>query len=245
MRHRLLALAPRVERDGEVDPRLMVVGVGLDGGLQRHVVAERGRGLLGLERGFRTSDVGVVGLLRPDGGQKLLRLLQHVHRHIDLDQAAHGARVGVILGQRAGEELGRLAEIALGDALLRRRHDLLDRIGADAADEALDEALDLALGSAPMKPSIGWPRWKANTAGIDLTPSCPAICGCSSMFILTSLTLPLAALTTFSSTGVSCLQGPHQGAQKSTSTGWFIDSCMTSCRKPCVVVSLIRPASAA
>jgi hypothetical protein len=33
------------------------------------------------------------------------------------------------------------------------------------------------------------------------------------MSILTSLTLPLAALTAFSRTGVSCLQGPHQGAQ--------------------------------
>ena len=43
--------------------------------------------------------------------------------------------------------------------------------------------------------------------------------GCSSIFILTSLALPLAAFTTFSSTGVSCLQGPHHGAQKSTSTG--------------------------
>jgi hypothetical protein len=46
------------------------------------------------------------------------------------------------------------------------------------------------------------------------------------MFILTSLTAPFAARTTFSSTGVSCLQGPHQGAQKSTSTGWrarFLD----------------------
>ena len=52
-------------------------------------------------------------------------------------------------------------------------------------------------------------------------PSWPAICGCSSMFILTSLTLPPAALTAFSRTGVSCLQGPHQGAQKSTSTGWL------------------------
>src|ERR1700681_679455 len=58
------------------------------------------------------------------------------------------------------------------------------------------------------------------------------------MFILTSLTLPLAALTAFSRIGVSCLQGPHQGAQKSTSTGWRLDSSMTSLTKACVVVSL-------
>jgi hypothetical protein len=41
------------------------------------------------------------------------------------------------------------------------------------------------------------------------------------MSILTSRTLPRAVLTTFSSSGVSCLHGPHQVAQKSTSTGTF------------------------
>src|SRR6185295_16815269 len=65
------------------------------------------------------------------------------------------------------------------------------------------------------------------------------------MFILTSLTLPLAFLTTFSRIGVSCLQGPHQGAQKSISTGWRFDSSMTSFMKPWVVVSLMRPSGAA
>ncbi len=95
-------------------------------------------------------------------------------------------------------------------------------------------------GNAPMNPSTGCPRSKANTAGMDWTPSCPAICGCSSMFILTSLTFPLAALTAFSRTGVNCLQGPHQGAQKSTSTGWRADSAITSARNEAVVASLIR-----
>ena len=64
------------------------------------------------------------------------------------------------------------------------------------------------------------------------------------MFILTSLTLPLAALTTFSRIGVSCLQGPHQGAQKSISTGWRFDSSMTSFTNVWVVVSLIRSGAA-
>src|SRR5689334_21230472 len=58
---------------------------------------------------------------------------------------------------------------------------------------------------------------------------------------MTSMTLPLAALTAFSNTGVSCLQCPHHSAQKSTSTGCFIDSWITSCAKVCVVVSLTRP----
>src|SRR5579862_4048342 len=69
-------------------------------------------------------------------------------------------------------------------------------------------------------------------------PIRPGIAGCSSIFILTSLTLPLAARTAFSRTGVSCLHGPHHGAQKSTSTGWRLDSSMTSLTKVCVVVSL-------
>ena len=56
-----------------------------------------------------------------------------------------------------------------------------------------------------MKPSTGWPFLKAMTAGIDWMPSWPAIAGCSSMFILTSFTLPPAARTTFSSTGCELL----------------------------------------
>src|SRR4051794_3257947 len=107
------------------------------------------------------------------------------------------------------------------------------------------KALIWPSGSAPMKPSAGWPLTKAITAGIDWMPIWPGMAGCSSMFILTSLTLPLAALTTFSRIGVSCLQGPHQGAQKSISTGWRFDSSMTSFMKPWVVVSLIRPSGAA
>src|ERR1700677_2069498 len=69
-------------------------------------------------------------------------------------------------------------------------------------------------------------------------PIWPGIAGCSSIFILTSLTLPLAAFTAFSKIGVSCLHGPHHGAQKSTSTGWRLDSSITSLTKLCVVASL-------
>src|SRR5947207_13270478 len=76
-------------------------------------------------------------------------------------------------------------------------------------------------------------------------PSCPGIEGCLSISILTSLTLPLAAWTTFSSTGASCLQGPHHSAQKSTRTGWRFDSSITSFMKVCVVVSLTATLGAA
>ena len=96
-----------------------------------------------------------------------------------------------------------------------------------------------------MKPSTGWPLAKAITAGIDWMPIWPGISGCLSISILASLTLPLAAFTAFSRIGVSCLHGPHQGAQKSTSTGWRLDSSITSLRKPCVVVSMTALSAAA
>src|SRR5208282_5611918 len=76
-------------------------------------------------------------------------------------------------------------------------------------------------------------------------PIWPGIAGCSSMFILTSFTLPLAARTVFSRIGPSCLHGAHQGAQKSTSTGWRLDSSMTSLTKVCVVVSLTNASAVA
>src|ERR1700751_217809 len=106
------------------------------------------------------------------------------------------------------------------------------------------KALTWLSGTAPIKPSAGWPLTKAITAGIDWMPIWPGIAGCWSMFILTSLPLPLAALTAFSSTGVSCLQGPHHSAQKSISTGWRRDSSMTSFTKVWGVVSLIRSGAA-
>ena len=96
-------------------------------------------------------------------------------------------------------------------------------------------------GSAPTNPSTGWPLSKAMTAGIDWMPSWPGIWGCSSMFILTRVTLPPESATAFSSAGASCLQGPHHGAQKSTRTGWRVDAVRTSARKEAVVTSLTEP----
>jgi hypothetical protein len=106
------------------------------------------------------------------------------------------------------------------------------------------KALTWLSGTAPMKPSAGLPSIKAITAGIDWIPIWPGICGWWSMFILTSLTLPLALRTAFSSTGVSWRHGPHHSAQKSISTGWRFDSSMTSLTKVWVVVSLIRSGTA-
>src|SRR5579863_2208012 len=64
------------------------------------------------------------------------------------------------------------------------------------------------------------------------------------MFILTSFTLPPESATAFSKAGANCLQGPHQGAQKSTSTGWRCEAAMTSCPNEAVVTSFTAEACA-
>src|SRR5215472_15208955 len=62
----------------------------------------------------------------------------------------------------------------------------------------------------------------------------------SSILIFTSRTLPWCARTTFSRMGVSCLQGPHQGAQNSTSTGTCREASSTSLAKLATVAFLTR-----
>src|SRR3569833_2479256 len=97
----------------------------------------------------------------------------------------------------------------------------------------------------PRNMSIGRPPAKAKTLGIDCTPSWPAICGFSSMLILTSRTLPAFSLITFSMVGVRARQGPHQGSQKSTSTGATNEASMTSALKARSEDSLISAAGGA
>src|SRR5262245_4106254 len=66
-----------------------------------------------------------------------------------------------------------------------------------------------------------------------------------SMLILTSFTAPLAAFTTFSMAGCSCLQGPHHGAQKSTITGTVREASSTSLANWVWSLSFMRSAGAA
>src|SRR5580698_2894299 len=67
----------------------------------------------------------------------------------------------------------------------------------------------------------------------------------SSMLILTSLTAPLASLTTFSIIGCKVLHGPHHGAQKSTTIGTVRDASSTSLANLFWSLSLMRSAGAA
>ena len=62
-------------------------------------------------------------------------------------------------------------------------------------------------------------------------PNCCASSGLSSVFTFTSATAPPSAFTSPSMTGPSTRHGPHQGAQKSTTTGNVAERWSTSCAK--------------
>jgi hypothetical protein len=64
------------------------------------------------------------------------------------------------------------------------------------------------------------------TVGRLRTPNCCAIICCSSALTLASRNAPAYSAASFSRIGISVLQGPHQSAQKSISTGRCMDSSM-------------------
>src|SRR5581483_3935420 len=75
------------------------------------------------------------------------------------------------------------------------------------------------LGSAPAtRPTRSGPRCKSSV-GIDFTWCSADVRGFSSTFSLTIFTFPFRSLAACSSAGATARQGPHHGAQKSTSTG--------------------------
>src|SRR5207302_9987744 len=69
------------------------------------------------------------------------------------------------------------------------------------------------------------------------TPKRDGVAEFWSIFILVTLTLPLKLLATSSTMGAMALQGPHQGAQKSMSTG--ASFLRTSCSKFASVTSMM------
>ena len=79
-----------------------------------------------------------------------------------------------------------------------------------------------------------------NTVGIDCTWNAALICGSASTSIFAKTNLPLYSRANCSKTGESCLQGPHQVAHRSITTGTFADCLMTSCSKSAVVTSMIN-----
>src|SRR4030042_2459382 len=66
---------------------------------------------------------------------------------------------------------------------------------------------------------IGFPPLKTVMVGMLMTPYFEATNGDSSTFTLANSIFPLYSLANSSTMGATALHGPHQGAQKSTSTG--------------------------
>ena len=159
---------------------------------------------------------------------------------VALGEARQRGDVLRVLLQDGGIDFGRALQVAR----LQRLVGGLDgggRVGRRLlAQQAIDERLDRALGlrahEAVERPAVAEgidrrERLHAQLAGdglvlvdVDLDERAP----CRS-----------CARTTFSRMGVSCLQGPHQGAQKSTSTGTWREASITSLAKVAVVAFLI------
>src|SRR5207248_3038664 len=85
----------------------------------------------------------------------------------------------------------------------------------------------------------GWPPLKRIMVGIESTWNCAAVCWFSSVLSLTMRRSGRSEAIS-SSTGATTRHGPHQGAQKSTSTG--PSDSMTSAWKLLSVTSLRVPA---
>src|SRR5690554_1009981 len=73
--------------------------------------------------------------------------------------------------------------------------------------------------AAPILVASTWPLRKRSKVGIERMLYLGAVASFSSIFNLAILTLPAYSSASTSSTGAIILQGPHQAAQKSTSTG--------------------------
>mmetsp|Transcript_30393 Transcript_30393/g.100646 ORF Transcript_30393/g.100646 Transcript_30393/m.100646 type:complete len:266 (+) Transcript_30393:151-948(+) len=88
-----------------------------------------------------------------------------------------------------------------------------DASGPPASATALStNSLTLSSGRTPLNESTIFPPCRSITVGSDATCSACAISGRLSTFTFASRTVPPAAVTSASSFGVSCLQGPHQSA---------------------------------
>ena len=80
-------------------------------------------------------------------------------------------------------------------------------------------SLSDALGIMPTNCSTSWPPLKSSIVGIDLIPYFAATPSLSSTLTFVIFTLPSNSVASSSKIGAIALHGPHQGAQKSTSTG--------------------------
>ena len=136
------------------------------------------------------------------------------------EEELEGTLVLVPLERR--EHLGELAGgLELGDDLLGRRGacELVEELDDGRRRQRADELPD----DLPLR--------KALTAGMPRIPYSIASSWFESTSTLTSARFPARASASRSSTGPSIRQGPHQAAQKSTTTGSSCERSSTSCSK--------------
>ncbi len=81
------------------------------------------------------------------------------------------------------------------------------------------QARRAAMGAAPVCRAATRPSRSTSKVGMACAPNRWDTCGETSTFTLTSLTRPARSRASYSSTGLTMRQGPHQGAHKSTMTG--------------------------
>src|SRR5690554_6110917 len=99
------------------------------------------------------------------------------------------------------------------------------------------QPLSWLFGAAPTFCATGCPPLNSTINGIDCTPIRPGTSGFSMMSILAMVTLPASSSLISSSAGAIILHGPHQSAQKSTSTG--VSESRTSAWKLASVTVLV------
>ena len=135
-------------------------------------------GLLGkLQRGAGAGDRRILLLRRRQAGQQPARLRELAEPDEAAHQAAERGKI-VRLGLQDGAvETGRAGIILRLQRLVGGFQARSASLGPAGPARRSMKAMTWLSGSAPIKPSSGWPFLKAMTAGIDWMPSCPAICG--------------------------------------------------------------------
>ena len=154
--------------------------------------------------------------------------------------------LGGTVGRRLGEDLlvrplGGV-QIAADQRLVRLGQARVLAVGQRSTPAALSTASihwrSCASGTTPVNASIGWPPTTAYTIGMPCTRNIWASRGLASTSTLASTQAPPPSTASFSSTGESCLQGPHHSAQKSTTTGVVSERSSTSDWKVASVTSM-------
>lgn len=179
---RLVTLAFDIADLGELNPLLVIVGVGRELMLDRDGIAELAGFLDLVELLDHGLDAGIVGkrfrqVRKSFAGTLALAGGNHAFRHA-------GERLGVLrIGlQHGAEEFGSAIDVAGGKqatSLFQNGGDFGGLIvsAAGRTAEAIDELADLAFRNRTHKTIGGRLLTKAMTAGIDWMPSWPAIDG--------------------------------------------------------------------